>query len=855
MSGKSLRSNIIAKILLAALTVGSLGLTGCGGSDGKDGKNGAPGPAGPPGPPGSGETAELNLTITSVAINGAPVVRFTATNQNGSPVTGLSASSLGFTIAKLIPANAGNPTQWQNYIVTTQTATVGPGTGRTAVQGTRDSGGTLVNNADGSYTYTFGTNITNVSCPAPCRDAFGHTLNLSYQPGYTHRVGMQTRGSLPSANATFDFVPNGSPITTRREIVKTAKCNECHDKIEAHDARIEVKYCVTCHNPGSVDPNSEDPTKDADTNLLLPAAVHASGAVDFKVMIHKIHRGEFLPSVTGPDGEYYDDPSTPGVDESADNGEYAIWGYRNTKHDFSTIVFPQDIRNCTKCHDGTDPDTTEGGNWSSVPSMEACGSCHDNVKFGVVGPWSGNPDPSLDVNGHPGGVQTDNMLCAGCHGQGGLPAVTTAETHVVPGKAERAFFKFNILEICGTAVGANPVCPPTTNPTVKFSVTDPTGATTHGYGNAYNIRAGGDPEFNGPGGASLNILVGWDTRDYNNDGGTGDRPARANSVNVRSSTAVTPNGDGTYTLSGGLVTPNPFVVPAGAVGSGVIGMEGRGLAQDGGIYSIRVSVNSEVAYFRITDATVKPRRQVVDVPTKCDRCHDILTFHGGGRNNNGQLCVICHNPNNTDVAQRPKDLNGAPDPTATADGKREEAIDFKRLIHGIHAAARTNHDGTIAHGFRENGLVVYGFNGSEHDYSHTRFPGVLSKCETCHLPDTFKLMDRSAGGGGNWELPTQAGILSSTTDAAPTATDTTSLTTQAANQADDLNISPTAAVCSSCHDGTLAREHMIQIGGASFGALQGDINSRYETCAVCHGPGKIASVEFVHSEDFGEGIP
>lgn len=418
-----------------------------------------------------------------------------------------------------------------------------------------------MSNADGSYTYTFGRDITSVSCPAPCQDAFGKPLDLSYQPNLTHRVGMQTRGGVPAANAVFDFVPNGSPVTQRREIVKTAKCNECHDRIQAHDARIEVKYCVTCHNPGSVDPNSENPAKDTNPDLQT-AAVRSSGAVDFKVMIHKIHRGELLPSV-------------------AAGGEYAIWGFNNTKHDFSTIVFPQDIRNCTKCHDGADPDTPQGDNWNTALSLEACGSCHDNVKFGVQGPFGASPGD--DPNGHPGGVVADNSTCSTCHASGRI-AGSVAEKHVVPGKAERAFFKFNILEICGTAVGANPACPPGSNPTVKFSVSDPTGATTHGFGANYKLRNGADPEFGS--GSALNILIGWDTRDYNNTGGTGTRPARAASVNLLTSSAVTDHGDGTYTLDGALVTPSPLVIPDGTVapfigaqGTGVIGLEGRAVAQ------------------------------------------------------------------------------------------------------------------------------------------------------------------------------------------------------------------------------------------------------------------------------------
>ena len=177
-------------------------------------------------------------------------------------------------------------------------------------------------------------------------------------------------------------------------------------------------------------------------------------------MIHKIHRGENLPSVEA-------------------GGSYAVGN-----HDFSDIVFPQDIRNCTKCHDGDDPDTPQGNNWQMAPSMAACGSCHDDVDFSKDG--SGTPPVTRRPSGrYRHGQQRVHHLPRGKQQLAG----SVAESHTVPGKAERDFFQFNILEICGTAVGSNPTCPPTTNPTVKFSVTDPTGATTHEYGNAYNVQS------------------------------------------------------------------------------------------------------------------------------------------------------------------------------------------------------------------------------------------------------------------------------------------------------------------------------------------------------------------------------
>ncbi len=803
-------STLISRSLISSMLL--LVIAGC--SDGSDGSDGAAGPPGPAGPPSGSPTATaLNIAVDSVTINSAPVVQFTVTNEGGFAYPGLTGSDLRFNIAKLIPGTNGSSTEWQNYIVRDRDG---------ATQGSQErqrSGypfGTLDDHGNGTYTYTFATDVSNAPCAAPCTDADGNALDVSYQSGLTHRVSIQQgNSSLPEVNAIFDFVPAGGAVTSMREIVKTENCNQCHDKISAHGSRFEMQLCVTCHNPGSW-------TSTGNTT------------VDFKVMVHKIHRGENLPSVEA-------------------GGDYAIGN-----HNFSDIVFPQDIRNCTKCHDGSDPDTPQGNNWQ-VPSIAACGSCHDDIDFAK----DGSGEPPVDPDGHPGGIVSDNSECLTCHEENRV-AGSVAESHTIPGKVARAYFQLNILEVCGVAVSANPVCAPSSNPTLKFSVTDPTGADTHEFGNAYNIRSDSTDEEFSSSAASLNALVAWDTRDYTNEGGIGALPARASSVNLRTSTAVTDNMDGTFTLNGAAVTPTALAIPGNATGSGAIGLEGHPAYDDGtGAYTVQVPVNSEVSYFAITDSAPTPRRQVVDVPTKCDRCHDVLNVHGNNRNNNGQLCVMCHNPSNTDVGRRPKDAGtGLPDSSMTPDGKKEESVDFKTLIHGLHAASSSNFDGTDAHGFREQGLVVYGFGGSTHDYSHVRFPGALSKCETCHLPDTYTLADRSGSGGANWALPALFGIRGSTVDSAPNAApDGSDFTAKLANQADDWKYSPTASVCSACHDGTLPREHMTDngaiFGGAGSEQVMQDTN--IESCAVCHGPGKLVDVKLVHDEAFasflGEFIP
>jgi len=776
------------RLVLAAL-LAMVVLVGC------DGDTGPAGPEGPPGPPGISApplATALDITINNITIQSPPVVQFTVTNEDGIGFPGLTTGDLRFNIAKLMPSINGSPSSWQSYIVTSETATTGPGAGNTVLQATRENNGTLVDNQDGSYSYTFATDIANVTCPiAPadggCVDIQGNAIDLSYQPTLTHRLVIQTRGNLPMVNGIHTFRPDGNPITTSKEIVNIAKCNECHNEIEAHDARLEAQYCVTCHNPGSMDAQS-------------------TNTVDFKVMIHKIHRSVDLPSVVNGD-------------------PYSIYGFNpatfqgDNEYDFSNIVFPQDIRNCTKCHSGDSDDplaTPQGDAWQ-IPSILACGSCHDDVTFS--GPTAS----------HTGGAQTD-ATCMTCHD--GVFAKTTVEAHEIPEQLARANYQFNIIDVTGGAT-----------PSIQISVTDPVSSTP------YDLIT--DP-FTGNG-ARLAVIIGWGMTDFDNTGGTTqtgppvDKPTAAMPISINPVDACdgTPITDWTCTpdspTAGVYTLTKATPLPGSATGTGRVGFEGHVAADftTPTVFDDEVAVKSVVKDFLIS-GTLTPRREVVDI-AKCDNCHDFLSLHGGIRNDEPALCVICHNPNATDIGRRPipSDL---PSPLPTTDGKVEEAIDFKTLIHGIHAGAQTNYDGSEAHGFRETGLVVWGFPGApctvfggapgscEHDFSHVRFPGILQDCETCHLPGTYELE-------GVWEYPTTNGILS-----------TTISTLDVTDPADDLNISPTAAVCSACHDSLLARSHMVVPGGAVFDQTQSVISSTViETCAVCHGPGRSYDVEVVHA--------
>ncbi len=728
---------------------------------GDTGPHGATGPTGPPGPPSSNTLTSLHLAISGVSLGTTSTVGFTATTQDGVGYVGLPAGALEVMIAKLMPGTNGDADHWQSYINGTATPSgVGHGTQPT-IEATTDSGGSLADHGDGTYTYTFGFDITQVRKP----------IAVSYDSTLTHRVAIDIRppggSNLPVAtninNAIYTWQPSTgatSGILTR-DIAATASCNSCHDHLAAHGGpRQDVRECVLCHNPGSIEANS-------------------GNTLDFEVMIHKIHRGANLPSVKA---------GTP----------YIIYGFRNSVNDYSDVVFPQDVRNCTQCHDPSNPNTPDAHLTFDQPSIQACGACHDNVDFARG-----------QAGGHPGGVITDNSQCSICHAANRI-ADSVQASHAISGKLWAAKYKYNLLSISHTA--------PADKPVIKFSVTNPQN------GNApYDLSS--DPSFTAGGGAaSLNIDLAWSTSDYGNTG-SGSYPGQPVQINALSS--ATANGDGTYTAT------SPVAIPGTVTGSGAAAIEGHpaGDYDNNGAYTDRVPVTSVVQYFPITDATAVPRRQPVAL-AKCQVCHgenDGLSLHGNNRTDNVQLCVVCHNPDATDIGKRPADPDATPNGvnTAAVDNLEQRPINFDYMIHSIHGAA-----------FRSGDFVIYGFGGSVNDFTDVKYPGVLQNCDQCHQNSSY-------------QLPLAAGLLGTTVDTHATEVSNGGgkiIAPQAALQdvANYSRITPTAAACSSCHNDAQSKAHMMQ-NGAAFDAIQSQIGSAYvESCSVCHGPGSVADIAKAH---------
>ncbi len=455
----------------------SFGLAGCGGGDdgaagapGAAGPPGATGPAGPPGSPGSAAVAltpttppaefaalEMVGTVTSVTIASPPVVNFKLATKQGVPITGFGTSSktssqtiasypnLAFTLAKLVPGSGGTPSKWVNYIVTSVSQTNGavtlnrPGT---------DNIGTLVDNKDGTYKYTFYRDVPGIKAQVdgitpPAGSSKADLGDLTYNANATHRLVIQIAGAAPGTGTNtpngvqvtaavnlqkpvdviYDFVPatGAAPAASaNRKMVANANCESCHStlgglpggdgsSLDFHGgSRNNIEYCVICHTDQRRYGRTEA-TYNATTRAFSGSTFVVDGRTVGTVMnyIHKIHAGGVMTR-TGYD-------------------------YGGTL--FDKTGYSQDIRNCDKCHDSTGASTggtplPQASLWKTEANRLACGSCHDGINFDTgVGLTLADKAAGLSVStgffgaAHPASSADGTCLNSACHnpGAGGDP--------------------------------------------------------------------------------------------------------------------------------------------------------------------------------------------------------------------------------------------------------------------------------------------------------------------------------------------------------------------------------------------------------------------------------------------------
>jgi OmcA/MtrC family decaheme c-type cytochrome len=521
----------------------------------------------------------FNITVNSLTINAdrKAVVDLSFTDDAGQPLDRAGNVTPGTLSTSFILAwYDGGMRQYTAYTTRKQTS---PITGVTATQAGTDSGGSYQDLDIGHAIYTFGTAL-----PEGYDITKTHTLGI-----YATRDLINVAGGFFTknyyANVEHDFRPDGAAVTDVWNLLSNEACNTCHNPLSAHGgARRDVKLCVLCHQPQTTDPDT-------------------GNTVDFKVMIHKIHRGEELPSVQA---------GTP----------YQIIGFQQSVNDYSTVVFPQDIRNCTTCHRA---DLAPGAvSWYTNPSAAACTSCHDDV------------DLTTGMN-HGPGPQPDSS-CAGCHRPQGDQEwdVSILGAHTVPTKSTQLKgVKAEIASVTNTAPGQNP--------TVLFNI-------TQNDGTPIPPSAFTTVNTDGSTSSGLNVIMSGPTTDYS-------IPPQ---IRERADGATASGANSSYTFM--------TAIPADATGTWGFSIEARltvplnPAPRD--TTTARDSAFNPVFYAPVTDSEAVPRRMVVDIAS-CNKCHDKLAFHGANRLNPLE-CVFCHNPNMHDDQDPP------------------ESLDFKRLIHKIH---------------------------------------------------------------------------------------------------------------------------------------------------------------------------
>lgn len=866
----------IMRLGLVALMAAAL--TGCGGGGGGGGGSNPP-PSGTPSVNLSKVTAN-NPNDAFSALTGIPVVtsasptkvNFAVVGSNGQPVQGLTlfnAAGAGtgcgtynvrFAIAKLVKGAGTAPDNWQSLISRVRASgnpegfvegTTDPVPSATVAAGTAGVG-SLTYNAAGYYTYTFGTDLANpayVAGSAVSTDKIFTNGNTLAKDGTTiYRVGMQlcyvdANGKTVISNPIYDFTmgSNGSssPAAAMRMVVNKDSCNECHGALAVHGGRrVDPNYCVLCHNPGSVDYHDE--------NLAALGYPDGGAPIDLKYMIHKFHMGDLLTK------------------------DYKVAGLSANE-----IKYPQDVRNCTKCHDNGK--AANADNWKNVPSRNACGACHDGIDFATGGGTTLDPTSPFATLGHVGGAQADDSKCTLCHSPA---AINVYHIPVTPP------FATNALDVSGGNANSNAAWIASNDDNL------PAGAIKVSYDiQSVSRDASKHPVMvfrmlqNGVR-TDLNTFPAkteiWDNfigspsvyfvfsvpqdgiaapADFNASASgylKGIWNGSASGTGAGTLTGPDANGYYTVTLTG-VTIPDNAVMLTGGLGFTYSLPATQPLTQTN-VTGYPMKACGVAAYGNRCGGLIVPARNAVKVATgytgrraivdnaKCNLCHEKLgeftdeSFHAGQRND-GPTCSWCHNPNRASGGW---------------------SADSTNFVHAIHAGTAS------VNGGKRTTAFTWHATDSQDNFGNVRFPNKLNNCEACHVPGTYDFsttlsavpnrLYRTVASGTvaanpivNQNLQDLGFIVGGTNYGTGFSFNAgTGVTTAAAPTT--LVDSPIATACFACHDGdmvsspgTKVRDHIEQLGGGSIYRSRTSALAKTEQCLLCHGPNSnIAPIKAMH---------
>jgi OmcA/MtrC family decaheme c-type cytochrome len=555
------------------------------------------------------------------------------------------------------------------------------------------------------------------------------------------------------------------------------------------------------------------------------------------------------------------------------------------------------VKNCVKCHNGAAATATatsgknvtpDGDNWKKVPSRAACGACHNGIDFAkntgvTLSDYAAGLTTSTTA--HIGGAKADDTQCVLCHSAADIPVyhlpvaainntnVKTVRTYTAnPDALPAGAFKLEYVISSVAVDSARKV-------SVAFQIKKDGAAVNFG---TYNATTNPNIVPNTVGGPS--IAIGYNvTQDGNTSPADFNARMSAPAIGISAPTVSNSAATPPSTFTAPTTSTNLWVNPTGVTASGItwtmtgpdatntytikssLPLPASTTMLSAFMYGAMTQTNlssypyaaASVADFSsyknaagtttsyvltkpgliiavdnasksVTTTGFTARRTIVD-NAKCNACHDQLglfsrsAFHGGGRND-GTICNICHTPN------------------AVNSGWSYSANTY---IHGIHGASKRTTKYTFAT-----------------DWSTVTYPGALKNCEGCHVAGSYdyaasasaaaatKLLYNTVGTGTTGAATANtapyiaqtagtgygSGFSYSTTTGAVVTTEAASTT---------LVTSPIAAACFSCHDSSLAMNHMKQNGGAVY-APRSTAFASTETCLLCHGTGKTSDIKLRH---------
>ena len=496
----------------------------------------------------------------------------------------------------------------------------------------------------------------------------------------------------------------------------------------------DPKLCVVCHTEQQKYGFAEN--RPASGTSLVTQSVYGQNVTfkldgratpNFPNMVHKIHMGE----------------------------ELYFQGYNQFGVLYNDVTYPQDQRNCVKCHDGSSnavsgtPATAQGDNWKNAPSRLACGACHDGINFAT----GGGQNLSGTYAGHIGGAKADDSLCAVCHDAASI--ATAYHVAVLPPNSNNIYTNpatgnnnTNASSIASVKsnlpAGASQVTWDLKSVTLNASaqpvftfrfIKDGTPVVFNTYGAGSPAKTELMDNFVGGPSAYLAFAVPQDgiaaPADWNatvstyiknvwrgtgkNDDGTAMASTAAGTLTFDSASAY-------YTLTlTGVKIPSNARMMIGGIGytygllttqpltqTNVTGYTYNTTTKVGGLSVPAPNVTKLVTGTLPTGFTTATARRAIVENARCNACHQALgvftasTFHAGQRND-AATCTFCHNVNRVNSGW---------------------GVNIKEAVHAIHAADKR--------------VNKFSWEASAGDkYWDVTYPGVLNNCEQCHVPGSY----------------------------------------------------------------------------------------------------------------------